>query len=331
MSRSKELILLAQRIRALSQTGLVYSLSEYDTERYEELSRLSDEITALATGLKPDDVASGYRPAQEYVTPKVDIRAVVFNEKDEILLVCEKMDGCWSLPGGWSDVGYSPKEVAAKEVKEETGLDVLPVRLLAVMDMSKHPHPAIPYYVYKFFILCELKGGSFTETFDILGKGFFRLEELPPLSLERVLPEQIQRTKMFIWIKDTFVPSRLHFKNNVMKRYCQTLDLKEDEQLIKEYCYWHSPEHIWPEIPEGIRAVGILNMEIYRLGTRLLMIVETPDDFDWDAAFARLATMDKQAEWEDFVARYQKAAPGSSSSEKWQLMECMFKLPGASK
>ncbi|MFG6400609.1 MAG: NUDIX domain-containing protein, partial [Parabacteroides distasonis] len=105
----------------------------------------------------------------------------------------EKLEGCWALPGGWSDVGYSPKEVAAKEVKEETGLDVLPVRLLAVMDMSKHPHPAIPYYVYKFFILCELKGGSFTETFDILGKGFFRLEGLPPLSLERVLPEQIQR------------------------------------------------------------------------------------------------------------------------------------------
>lgn len=75
----------------------------------------------------------------------------------------------------------------------------------------------------------------------------------------------------------------------------------------KEYCYWHSPEHIWPEIPEGIRAVGILNMEIYRLGTRLFMIVETPDDFDWDASFARLATMDKQAEWEDFVAKYQKA------------------------
>ena len=97
MSRSKELVLLAQRIRALSQTGLVYSLSEYDTERYEELSRLSDEITALATGLKPDDVASGYRPAQEYVTPKVDIRAVVFNEKDEILLVREKMDGCWRM------------------------------------------------------------------------------------------------------------------------------------------------------------------------------------------------------------------------------------------
>ena len=191
MSRSKDLILLAQRIRALSQTGLVYSRSEYDTERYEELAQISDKITALATGLAETDVASSYLPAKEYVTPKVDIRAVVFNEKDEVLLVREKADGCWSLPGGWSDVGFSPKEVAEKEVKEETGLDVRVARLLAVMDMSKHPHPAIPFYVYKFFILCELKGGCFTEAFDILGKGFFSLNALPPLSLERVLPEQI--------------------------------------------------------------------------------------------------------------------------------------------
>ena len=177
MSRSKELILLAQRIRALSQTGLVYSLSEYDTERYEELSRLSDEITALATGLKPDDVASGYRPAQEYVTPKVDIRAVVFNEKDEILLVREKMDGCWSLPGGWSDVGYSPKEVAAKEVKEETGLDVLPVRLLAVMDMSKHPHPAIPFYPLR------VKGRIVYRDFRYLGERFLSIGGVAPVVL----------------------------------------------------------------------------------------------------------------------------------------------------
>ena len=112
-----------------------------------------------------------------------------------------------------------------------------------------------------------------------------------------------------------------------MKRYCQTLDLKADEQLIQAYCYWHSPEHIWPEIPEGIRSVGILNMEIYRLGTRLFMIVETPDDFDWEAAFARLATLDRQAEWEAFVSQFQQAAPGSSSAEKWQLMERIFKLP----
>ena len=197
MSRSEDLILLAQRIRALSQNGLTYSLSEYDTERYEELLGLSDRMVALATGLDAEAVASGYLPTKEYVTPKVDIRAVVFNENDEILLVREKADGCWSLPGGWSDVGFSPKEVAVKEVKEETGLDVRPARLLAVMDMSKHPHPRIPFYVYKFFILCELSGGTFTEAFDILSKGFFPLDQLPPLSLERVLPEQIHRMYHF--------------------------------------------------------------------------------------------------------------------------------------
>lgn len=112
-----------------------------------------------------------------------------------------------------------------------------------------------------------------------------------------------------------------------MKRYCQTLDLKADAHLIEEYCYWHSQEHIWPEIPAGIRAVGILDMEIYRLGTRLFMIVETPDDFDWEAAFGRLATLDRQAEWEEFVGKYQQAAPNSASAEKWQLMERIFKLP----
>jgi len=111
---------------------------------------------------------------------------------------------------------------------------------------------------------------------------------------------------------------------STMKRYCQTLDLKDDPKAIEAYCYWH--QHIWPEIPAGIRAVGISNMEIYRLGTRLCMILEVPDDFDWEQSFARLATLDRQAEWEAFVGKYQLAAPGSTSSEKWQLMEPIFKL-----
>ncbi|MDR1202742.1 MAG: NUDIX hydrolase N-terminal domain-containing protein [Tannerellaceae bacterium] len=189
--KTGELILLAQRIRALSQNGLIYSLSEYDTERYEELLQISNKITSLATGLGEEIISSYYITEKEYVTPKVDIRAVVFNQNEEILLVKEKSDGLWSLPGGWADIGYSPKEIAQKEVKEETGLEVRPIRLLSVVDMSKHPHPPIPSYVYKFFILCEITSGEFTQTFDILGKGFFSLDNLPPLSLERVLPEQI--------------------------------------------------------------------------------------------------------------------------------------------
>lgn len=112
-----------------------------------------------------------------------------------------------------------------------------------------------------------------------------------------------------------------------VKRYCQTLDLVDDPELIEEYKHWHSPEYNWPEIPEGIKAVGILEMEIYILGNRLFMIVETPEDFDWNTAFGKLATMEKQAEWEEFVAKFQMVKPGQSSAEKWQLMDRIFCLP----
>lgn len=110
------------------------------------------------------------------------------------------------------------------------------------------------------------------------------------------------------------------------KRYCQMLDLKDDPELIKQYRYWHSKEGIWKEILAGIREVGILEMEIYIHGTHLFMIIETPLDFDWDRDMQRLSTLPKQGEWEDFVGKFQKAAMGSSSSEKWQLMERMFHL-----
>ncbi|MDL2221562.1 NUDIX hydrolase [Parabacteroides sp. OttesenSCG-928-N08] len=193
MHKNKELILQAQRIRALAQTGLTYSSNEYDIERYTELLDISNRITATVADLEPEAIDNCYLLQKEYVTPKVDIRAVVFNDKGEILLVRERLDGNWSLPGGWADVGYSPKEVVVKEVKEETGLDVSASRLLAVMDMSRHNHPSIPFYVYKFFILCEVTGGGFSEAFDILDKGFFDIHQLPELSLERVLPEQIRQ------------------------------------------------------------------------------------------------------------------------------------------
>jgi len=111
-----------------------------------------------------------------------------------------------------------------------------------------------------------------------------------------------------------------------VKRYCQTLDLKDDPELIARYRRCHSREESWPEIREGIRQVGILEMEIYILGNRLFMIVETPLDFDWDEAMSRLATLPRQAEWEEFVAVFQACRPGSTSDEKWQMMERMFYL-----
>ena len=111
-----------------------------------------------------------------------------------------------------------------------------------------------------------------------------------------------------------------------VKRYCQTLDLRDTPELIAEYRRRHSQEHIWKEIPEGIRQVGILEMEIYLLDTRLFMIVETPMDFDWDTAMARLGTLPRQAEWEDYMAEFQLVKAGMSSAEKWQLMERIFHL-----
>jgi len=109
-----------------------------------------------------------------------------------------------------------------------------------------------------------------------------------------------------------------------VKRYCQTLDLKDDPVLIAEYVKRHS--NPWPEIPAGIREVGILEMEIFLLGTKLFMIVETPLDFDWNAAMAKLATLPRQAEWEEYMSIFQMASPEASSAEKWQMMDEIFRL-----
>ena len=111
-----------------------------------------------------------------------------------------------------------------------------------------------------------------------------------------------------------------------VKRYCQTMDLKDNPELIAEYVKRHSEAEAWPEIRAGIREVGILEMEIYILGTRLFMIVETPIDFDWETAIARLATLPRQAEWEAYMSIFQQADATATSAEKWQLMDRMFYL-----
>ena len=191
-SKGNELITLAQRIRAVSQTALTYSSNEYEIERSNELIEISERITSIVSGAEEEDIRAYFSPVKEYVTPKIDIRAVIFNDKNEILLVREKADGRWSLPGGWSDVGFTPTEVVVKEAKEETGFDVRVVRLLAVLDKRCYNHPSSTFYVYKLCFQCEITGGDAELTFDILEKNFFALDNLPPLSLDRILPEQIE-------------------------------------------------------------------------------------------------------------------------------------------
>ena len=111
-----------------------------------------------------------------------------------------------------------------------------------------------------------------------------------------------------------------------VKRYCQTMDLRDNAELIRKYKEAHDRDHFWDEIKQGIRSVGILEMEIYILGTRLFMIVETPLDFDWDSAMVRLATLPRQEEWETYVAQFQQCNESATSDEKWRMMERMFYL-----
>jgi L-rhamnose mutarotase len=110
------------------------------------------------------------------------------------------------------------------------------------------------------------------------------------------------------------------------KRYCKTLSLENDPQLIEEYKKVHSPGNTWPEISRGMTDVGIVDMEIYIMGNQLFMIMDTIPEFDHDREMAALATRPRQSEWEAFVSRFQKSAPGATAGEKWQLMERIYKL-----
>ena len=110
------------------------------------------------------------------------------------------------------------------------------------------------------------------------------------------------------------------------KRYVQFLEISNDPELIAQYRKWHSEEYSWKEIRDGIREVGILEMELYIIGNRLAMIVDTPADFNWQEAMSRLATLPRQAEWEAFVSKFQGCAADARSDEKWQPMERIFYL-----
>ncbi|ETZ21345.1 NUDIX hydrolase [Pedobacter sp. V48] len=190
----------AKRLKSIAHLGLTYANNEYDIERYRELEQISLEMMNMATGLPSDQLAGYFSTAKEYITPKVDIRAVIFNDKNEILLVKEKADGKWSLPGGWADIGQSPTEAAVKEALEETGFSVKPIKLLAVLDKRCHPHPPQLDYVYKLFIQCEITSGEYNQAFDILDMGFFKQGGLPELSKDRVLAGQIDL--MFEYLND---------------------------------------------------------------------------------------------------------------------------------
>lgn len=180
-----------QRLRAMADTGLLFCQNEYDRERYLELREITGRLLAQSTGLAPQELESILKPPSDYPTPKVDVRAFILNEKGEVLMVREQIDGRWTLPGGWADIGYTPTEMVVKECREEAGIEVEVGRLLAVFDKKLHPHPPEPYYIYKLMFLCTAKTHQLQPGHDILEVGYFDRNNLPPLSEVRILKSQM--------------------------------------------------------------------------------------------------------------------------------------------
>ena len=189
-SINNTLIQWAQRLQALSQTGLTYAEDPYDRERYEEIRQIAAEIMALPLHAEPAELVGLFQAEDGYATPKIDVRGVVIQD-EKVLLVRERSDGGWTLPGGWSDVGDSPSEAVEREIREESGYEAKAVKLLALYDRSKHGHPPIPYHAYRAFFRCEIVGGSPAVSDETDGVNFFALEALPPLSVARITAAQI--------------------------------------------------------------------------------------------------------------------------------------------
>lgn len=191
MNNNNLLTLIAQ-LRSVADIGLLYAKNEYDIARYTELQHISTQMLNEITGFGEEAISIMFPQAKDYPTAKIDIRGIVLSADNKILLARESADGKWSLPGGWGDIGYSPKETIIKEFKEETGLDVAPERLLAVFDKRMHPHPPQPFYVYKMIFWCKAISSAFNKGFDVLDVQYFDIDQLPELSEDRILKSQIQ-------------------------------------------------------------------------------------------------------------------------------------------
>jgi ADP-ribose pyrophosphatase YjhB (NUDIX family) len=182
----------ARRLNALAQTGLHFAQSPYDIERYTAIRTIAAEMIAHGSGADTSRVLELFACDAGYATPKVDVRGVVFQD-GKILLVQERSDGMWTLPGGWADVGDSPADAVIREIREESSFQTRATKLLALLDRNRHRHPPDLHHIYKVFIRCEIIGGSPTTSHEIQGVGFFAADEIPELSLMRSVPAQIAR------------------------------------------------------------------------------------------------------------------------------------------
>jgi ADP-ribose pyrophosphatase YjhB (NUDIX family) len=188
----QDLLEWARKVQAIAQNGLAFSTDPFDRERYTQLTELVSALLTAQLQLPPGAARALWEGEQGYATPKVDVRGGVFSG-DTVLLVRERSDGRWTLPGGWVDVNDAPSEAVAREILEESGYRARPMKLAALVDKNRHPHPPGVHHIYKLFFVCELVGGSAATSQETDAVEFFPVHALPELSTGRVLPAQIER------------------------------------------------------------------------------------------------------------------------------------------
>jgi ADP-ribose pyrophosphatase YjhB (NUDIX family) len=184
------------RLSALAQDGLTFAADAYDLDRYRQLSLLAVELLSAISGRPAAELAVELGRDSGYATPKVDVRGVIFDDEERVLLMQERTDGLWSLPGGWAEPGDPPSAAVTKEILEETGHHSSAVKLIACWDREVQQNPPpLSVHVYKLFFLCRSDGArqppAALETLDV---GWFSLDALPPLSLSRVNHRQLERS-----------------------------------------------------------------------------------------------------------------------------------------
>ena len=181
-----------EQLRAIAQNGLTYAEGGFDLERYHQLQTITHEMTAALAGAPKEKVDHFFLPEKGYCTPKIDLRAGIFKD-GKVLLVRERSDNCWALPGGWGDIGEPPSTGIEREIREESGFTAKAFKLAAIRDVHRHPYsPRHPHHIYKLLFLCELTGGEARVNLEISEIDFFALDALPELSQGRTISGDIE-------------------------------------------------------------------------------------------------------------------------------------------
>ncbi|MFH1196972.1 MAG: NUDIX hydrolase [bacterium] len=187
----------AREIQSLSQTGLAFAQTEYDKQRYTRFSEIAAEIVNNYSTLDKETLVKSFLSHPGYATPKIDVRAAVVSD-GKILLVHEKSDNLWAMPGGWADVGDTPSGVVIRETKEESGFDVVPQKVIGVFDANRSGRPLEFFHAYKIIFLCELTGGEARSSDETHGAEFFSFDNLPPLSPNRTNNRHLDEIKVHL-------------------------------------------------------------------------------------------------------------------------------------